>query len=969
MSKERLFFEIADRIDELVDLESPTQDDINELLSLINTDALNNYFFKQISTKGNTSWFQPLREQGFFDKSPGPVKVEGGITYPRWPAFGYLVSIASQFPDEVITISEETQIENPFLMSELIRIAPNIPLEYSYRLATLINKWLDRGKAVDEDIITLVKYWAEKDEWDSSLTLVDSILTPQVKPTTNEFRDSSSYSSLIHAREYDYFVESFVDLTLKDLIRVKSDQILPILEKNLILSFELQNQVEQEEKTSWWRQAIEPSEQNYQTEKIKDYLIESIDYCLQNLILTNPSLAQQIVENYLHHRFSIFRRLAIHTIRTTEQLWSNYLEQLFTEKKYWEDISYYHEYWLFTHDTFKKLPKNRQKGYVDRLIDEMSQDIGDDKNRHNWIYRRLWAIKNNLPTPESNKIFFELKEMFGDPDPPAWFAFLSYSHGFRQLVPVSPVKLSELSLDEILTELKKEYPSELTTFDEPSREGLASELADEIKKDPLKFGPMAPQLIDEEIHPVFLSYAISGFRDAWKEQKPIDWKSVLKLCNAVSEDSLSQSSTKTPLDLAEGYWENTYASAYRSTIDLLETAVIDDNHAIPHEFLNDVRQILINFTDTINPSPEYEAERVGNFGYLNLALNVNRAKALGALISYSLHRARVVKNDLAYRGLLPQDVNIEPEVLTVLTDKLNKEEDPSKAVHSHFGKFLPNLHFLNKDWLLSHLDDIFPRDPEKINYWEVAWDGYLWRSDFYNYLYPFLKPYYWFAVEQFALGSDGHAGSELSQSRLAGHLALLYWHGEESLDGNESLIEVFLLNSSDKLRAEFIKRLVPSKVESPMKADSPEWNRMKTLWHKRYNLIREGLQSNDSKEFHNELATYLLWVPNIPEPLENYYEMIETSALIAETHFLLRLFEYLTTVVEDHTLFIISLFEKLLVRGIPPYFTIAKREDIEIILNKALTSDDSLSKESAIRVINIFGEHGDERYRDLLQFA
>jgi hypothetical protein len=94
------------------------------------------------------------------------------------------------------------------------------------------------------------------------------------------------------------------------------------------------------------------------------------------------------------------------------------------------------------------------------------------------------------------------------------------------------------------------------------------------------------------------------------------------------------------------------------------------------------------------------------------------------------------------------------------------------------------------------------------DYWEAAWNGYLFRGDFFGDLYDeALKPYYKYALEQLAQGQQGRAGSEASRGRLAQHLGLAYWRGIETLGEDNSIIEMFFNLAPDDVRANFINYL------------------------------------------------------------------------------------------------------------------------------------------------------------------
>ena len=121
------------------------------------------------------------------------------------------------------------------------------------------------------------------------------------------------------------------------------------------------------------------------------------------------------------------------------------------------------------------------------------------------------------------------------------------------------------------------------------------------------------------------------------------------------------------------------------------------------------------------------------YDVLTIALNVTRGKAIEALLQYALHVARASLQEPEQASKLRS--RMEDKVRDKLTEKLDKRVDPSLAVHSLFGKYLPNLHYLDKEWLNSSLERIFPRRPEMTDYWKAAWDGYMFRGDFFGRLY------------------------------------------------------------------------------------------------------------------------------------------------------------------------------------------------------------------------------------------
>ena len=141
------------------------------------------------------------------------------------------------------------------------------------------------------------------------------------------------------------------------------------------------------------------------------------------------------------------------------------------------------------------------------------------------------------------------------------------------------------------------------------------------------------------------------------------------------------------------------------------------------------------------------------------------------------------------------------------------------------------------------------------------------------------------------------------------------------------------------------------------------WKRLEFLWAQRY----EYMQNQAKRDSHkNELATYLLWIPYMPESPEQYKEMIAASVEAANDAYLIELFKYLAKVVDKYPSFVMNIFEQSLRKKDLSYFLIPERQETRTILEIAIRSEERKARESAVRVINFYGEQGYDGYRDLL---
>ena len=76
---------------------------------------------------------------------------------------------------------------------------------------------------------------------------------------------------------------------------------------------------------------------------------------------------------------------------------------------------------------------------------------------------------------------------------------------------------------------------------------------------------------------------------------------------------------------------------------------------------------------------------------------------------------------------------------------------------------------------------------------------------------------------------------------------------------------------------------------------------------------------------------------------------------------------FMSSVAGEHASFVVSLLEKLMGQERGPWFLIHEGDTIRTMLKVAVSSGDEQARSCAVRVINLFGERGDERYRDLLR--
>lgn len=158
------YLSISDRIDTIISNPSPTNEMLNSLGNLLNTESRCVYFFKELKQIG---WLLPLYEKGYFsgDKNPELIEVEmkdgnKGYSIPRWEILDYLIHSAK-------TLSEQPEAD--FLI--VIKIIDEISQYRKPDGSRILNAH------TDDAIIILIGYLPAKDIKENHWEYIREILS------------------------------------------------------------------------------------------------------------------------------------------------------------------------------------------------------------------------------------------------------------------------------------------------------------------------------------------------------------------------------------------------------------------------------------------------------------------------------------------------------------------------------------------------------------------------------------------------------------------------------------------------------------------------------------------------------------------------------------------------------------------------------------------------------------------------
>ena len=482
----------------------------------------------------------------------------------------------------------------------------------------------------------------------------------------------------------------------------------------------------------------------------------------------------------------------------------------------------------------------------------------------------------------------------------------------------------------------------------PSPEGLSRKLAEVVAHSPERFAVEVSAFID--IDPVYISGVISGLNEATKENTLFPWAPVLEFC-----DWCNDRSQTSLINNNEHAGDGVSWSWIRGEIsNLLRSGFSKD--LIPFDLCQMAWAVLEPITNDPEPTPEYERQS-GEPSHV--AINTARGKAMIAVIEYGLWKYRHVNNQHEEIDQSPKPIH---ELRKVLDWHLSN--DPSLAIRAVFGMYFPGLLHIDLKWISENIDSIFPEDEEQYHMWEAAWDAYiLYNHPYDNVLGPLDSKY------KLAIGHMGKSDTNLpSKNRdiqLVTHLMTFYWRGLLDLNEEESLLIRFYDGATDEVCAAALRFIGTSLRNTEGDIELPALERLKKLWLKRFDVMRQKPESHVL-----ELAEFEWWL--ISGKFDDLWAVKQFKEVLTTTHIpdmrgYSLVFESLAKLSanfpED-----ISECLRLIIDNKPEAWIIRTSMDsLREILSKSIGSDSEVASQTAKTTINLIAARYNIRdLRDLL---
>lgn len=891
-------------------------------------------------------YFTPIKDHSYFNanNSPAPIESEkdkGFFTIPHWSALLYLEKVSKEckkaenrkYADALIEIirnvtrpegDKNKRADNYRTGQSFVRIMANLPSDVlKLEDIDLLSDWLDSRFDTSLVIIeigkTLLPRLLADDEKD--FKKVERI----IKIILDTVKTESRYSLLTHS-----FQEVFT-LNASHLGQKCGKSVSNLL-KNKIESV-----VSEKDNTYcyMWRPAIEDHKQNIRIDEYRHILIASLRDVL--LAYASSNDVSHLMQEYFKSDNFIIRRTILYVLdkvfdkyeykNIAEQIIINNIQQLFIES------NYHHEWYLFITHHYGQFSDNIRSELVD-TVSKLSGNWRDDvdKNKLDTIIRRRWlnAIKasGRALTPElENKYFKGIDYKSEHPE------FLSYV-GPVTWIDESTFSASELlaqgSIDNIISFLNS-YQGK-NQFEEPATREAGQSLKEAVKTNQEFFE--SGLLEFKKLKWEYWYYLIQAFENILLDGKVINWDKVLEFCLAVVKDSIlwisEEKNNRFHLEPEKSWIPAVIADLIKKGVQNNEWPISD----ILLKRIDEIIKIMLDKQESIAKGKDQDA--------LTEAINTSKGHVLECFNSYILRRYRIYER-LPEKGKKEKD-SFWKEVEPLLNREIERTRHGNFEFSSLAGAYLPNLYYLNKDWVVANINHIFPSDEQ---HWHCAMNGYSYVDTVYSVIYSLLKD-----NGHLKKALDTDFSNDQTKRRIIENVAISYLRGQETITGRDSLFKYIL----DKWQANNIEEIISLLwVHRDAELSCEQKERIFDFWRHCFNRMRG--RENENKTILSDINLLTIFLDLSTNEQKNW--LFQSAPFVEERYHSSFFLEYLDKLADSNPKAVGEIFLALLNKVVPSF----KDENIRSIVEKIYKA--GLKNEIANPICDKYARSGFEFLTDI----
>lgn len=924
------------------------------------------------------SWAKLFYENEFFTTPPNVIEVDNGFQTPYWGLSAYLKSVAESVPDVVGKVVSEIDTNNPVIFEDLLNALSKLPASDTVVFESKIKQWLVSKFVYSwgfaEATANLILIWAEAGFITQAVDLLSLLLQPVPSDTKllNDYYHGGEGKTRINL---DYVRPDLWTEVIPRLSRIAYAEIQKLLEKLLLECLRVEmsaKHIEVDLTTSasfWWRSTIADHEQNHGT-GYKDKILVAFRDCLDEGAKEDPRQIRKELERYIRNNIVILKRIAAYIVANNVDLFLDLAWELLEDKEFRSHLNFHNDYFQLLTSSYSHLPQHQQEEILTTIRNgplekekensrRYALDSGYDVEKYIldkkslWIRDRLWVIRYYLPEDIKGELRI-LCDAYGEPDHPG---FLSWSSGGFWVKDVSPKpkeQLSALTSVELIEFIKnwKEDPSGDFGPERISLRGLSESVAEIILDAPERYEGLFTYL-----HYASPAYSLALFSlasERLKQSQPIPWNKLLDLMDSCSEAALR---------LREIEVEDAL-DARMEGIRLLQNGLTgndDKSILISPSLFENVLQILKIYLEDSHPNYEQDRPQENVMGHrdpLTISLNSVRPIAFASLMEFIRHTD--VNNDWG--------VSRRSWAKAILERKLDKDIDPSLAVHSVYGRYYWLLSSWDGDWLQSVVSQIFPTDEtsDSTDYFLAAWDSYAIYNRPGGKTVNLLRDKYIHGIDLLSQGKTTKTHIDIP-GRIFIHLFLDYLWYPYDVHDKEGLVNIFMSRCDDAVRSQAVHGLLNMISNTPELERNEIWPKIREFWVWRANEFSLSQYPSEMEKEMEQFSLLASYIPN-SEKLKNVQALLNPFFRNLKDGFVWRNLENLLSLrVESEPVQVAKIYRLMHeeVSNSPSSRLIYYAETADKIINSIIRNHDS--RRDALRIIDMIFRNGNERYRKLYE--
>ena len=842
------YLNLLSRLDRILTYKAPTEEIIETLCNLLQSDARRAYFFRELKYP---AWLKPLKKAGWFNPTENPLPYEspdtpGYYRIPVWYALEYvekiahhpecsvdvLVKIINTIVDNISDTRE--RIENYHTNQRLIEIIGTFPIErIESKHITFMSAALKYGWVSREIGETILPKFLREGRKDLSLELLKvmfdaKVVNHHIRPAMKEYW----LKEAIKKEE-----QAIAELCGFEAAQIALKRLRTFVAEG-VHSFDFIERIEAEPSygrrqryaellVSFTCRMFHLASPDSIAKTVKSLLKEGVAERNYQDGKGSPAIFGRIALNIITHHYDDLKGL----------FWKwegNPLEEYELKPQLYQLIE--------THCL--RFDENEIEQILHWIESDQYYTVVEEKVAA--VYKREWLTALMKTRNEKVIAVYQKYEQINPVKIESPGLSRSIKIGYEEVSVMTVAELSEMSNAEIAQYLNDFQEEKFWADSTPHR--LEKALQECVEANPQRFTDALQPF--QSVRYQYQHSILSGLLDAWRDKRKFDWSVLLDFIHQILS--------------SEQFWTECFEKSHNhrdriisTTANLISEGTSHDKHAFDPQLLSLAEKILMILVEKAEPS----VSTLENLRFR--ALDSVRGKVFSAMVDYALRYARInnPKQDIRWSQSIRED----------FTKRLDRSVESSLEFSFTLGHYLPNLLYLDEEWVVDNIDHIFPEQDEF--HWEAAFSGYLFRSGISEDLYSLLKKrgYY-----QQALNTDFENQEVLG--KLVEHVCTGWIENKETLNDKTSLIYQVVNSNNPTLLSEVVDFFWREQYDTPDKVKS----KVKPAWRA---LIGVLSQNSSKAEYQEILGSLSGWLELIDKIDKETLEWLKLSAKYVERGF------------------------------------------------------------------------------------